>query len=179
MREKKFTPEWEKILLDPNASDANRSNALWNMRCDHLVKHEALVVSLIDHPNSVSSHLRAEAVVTLLHWGRLEYVPLALERLESDPWDEGRWPMASQLAYLANEYPAYRETVLRALVASIENDPDDGVAATAYCAAVFLLVPESARCVRAPRLGFKRKTDIDWTLLEPYRGRKTRSTSLH
>jgi hypothetical protein len=172
MREKKFTPEQERILLDPDASGGDRAAALWNLRCDDIVKHEALVVSLIDNPHE---NLRSQAVMTLLKWGRLEFVPLALERLESEPYPEARWPMASPLALVALEFPTYRETVLRALVASVENDPDDHVAGVAYDSALLMLRPES----REPWRHFNRKTDIDWTLLEPYRGRKTDSTSLH
>src|SRR5687768_9092471 len=98
MTRSKFTPELERILLDPNANPVDRGNAIWCMEVDGVQRHEELIVSLIDDP---APDLRAHSLVILLRWGRYAYVSLALDRLAHDPELLVRSLAASALARVA------------------------------------------------------------------------------
>jgi hypothetical protein len=162
---RKFTPDTELLLLDPSANPIDRADALISMRSDRLVKHEPLVASLVEHPNG---HLRAEALHTLLQWNREAWVAKAIELAAHDQDDRARGILARELAYSGNNYPKYREDILRCLAGIIENDPNDLVSATAYSSLRYLLL-DNDRHPKVAELGFDRRRDVDWSLVEPYR----------
>jgi hypothetical protein len=136
------------------------------MRSDGIIKHEALVTSWLNDP---SPELRAEAHRTLLRWNRVEWLPLAIERVCADPAEAVRGSLASDLRSAARQYPEMRDSILRALVRVVESDPVDYVAAVAYRSLRFVLL-ELDQIEFSPGQ-FDRRRDVDWALLTPFRAR--------
>jgi hypothetical protein len=86
--------------------------------------------------------------------------------------------MTSAVAYVPHVGQHFDE-IARALVATIENDPDVDVARYAYQAARVIIVPEGWFATRINDENFDRQRDVDWDLLAPYRtpATSTRSAS--
>lgn len=161
----KFSPQKERALLDGAASPVERASAIACMRSDRIMRHEDLLIGLVDHP---SPHLRAEALRTLLSWDREEWIPLALERATSDEDEYPRNCLALDLGRVGHALPHHRDAVVRVLVKVVESDPDERVAGWAYGSLRYLLAHEGV-VPRCPKNDFDRHRDVDWTLLDPFR----------
>lgn len=162
---KKFSPEMEQSLLDDGANPVERANAIICMRADGLERHETRLVALLSHP---SPHLRAEALRALLSWGRVQWVPLALEWVASDRDEHVRSFVAFDLAHAATRFPGHKRTIVEALVRVLEHDASELVAAKADSALRFLLLP-GAQFPEIPNDDFDRHKDVDWERLKPFR----------
>ncbi len=160
----KFTDEKERLLLDPTAEPSARANALWCMRSDGLIRHEDVVERWLRDPDF---NLRAEAHRTLLHWGREQWVPLAIERATTDSDDRVRRSLCFDFRDAAYDFPSFRTPILRALALAVERDPEEAVAETAYRSFRFIVL--ELRDIERPNRSFNRTTDVDWALLAPYR----------